>query len=407
MEFKGTLIVVKDIEKAVKFYHDLFGLEVVADNDGNIVLANGLFLQDAKFWKGFINKDITEKSNSAELYFEEENIEEFVEKLEKLYPDIEYVNRIMTHSWGQTVVRFYDLDGNLIEVGTPMEDLTDEDDDFDNMVKEYNDSVGSFCNNYRALNRFVMNNTIECCNSDIDLFDAIYDSVAKQYIVYDYEEIDATEDAGTSNIIVSKKRSFEAAATYKGKKTAVLNFANNHSVGGAPWSAGAQEESLCRCSTLYPCLNAASPDFHEKHKKLYQMGGIDNWGNDDLIYTPNVVVFKSDESAPKIMSKGDRFAVDVITSAAPELYGYYDKDEFRKAISSRIEKIIKVAKKENVEALILGAYGCGAFNNPPEIVAQEFKKLLQKYHFDIVEFAVYCYNDMTNYEIFKNTFLEK
>ncbi|MCQ2602464.1 MAG: glyoxalase, partial [Clostridia bacterium] len=47
-------------------------------------------------------------------------IEEFVEKLEKLYPDIEYVNRLMTHSWGQTVVRFYDLDGNLIEVGTPV-----------------------------------------------------------------------------------------------------------------------------------------------------------------------------------------------------------------------------------------------------------------------------------------------
>ena len=53
-----------------------------------------------------------------ELYFEESDIEAFVEKLEKLYPDIKYVNQLMTYSWGQKVVRFYDLDGNLIEVRT-------------------------------------------------------------------------------------------------------------------------------------------------------------------------------------------------------------------------------------------------------------------------------------------------
>ena len=60
------------------------------------------------------------KEHGVEVYFEEQNIERFVEKLERLYPDIQYVNRLMTHSWGQKVVRFYDLDGNLIEVGTPM-----------------------------------------------------------------------------------------------------------------------------------------------------------------------------------------------------------------------------------------------------------------------------------------------
>ncbi|MBQ9943113.1 MAG: glyoxalase, partial [Clostridia bacterium] len=51
---------------------------------------------------------------------EEPNIEQFVERLESLYPEIEYVNHLMIHSWGQRVVRFYDLDGNLIEVGTPV-----------------------------------------------------------------------------------------------------------------------------------------------------------------------------------------------------------------------------------------------------------------------------------------------
>lgn len=120
MKLKNILIVVKDIEKSKQFYHDLFGLNVVLDNDGNVILTEGLVLQDEKIWKEFLGKEIIPKSNSCELYFMEQNIEAFVEKLERLYPSIQYVNCLMTHSWGKKVIRFYDLDGNLIEVGTPV-----------------------------------------------------------------------------------------------------------------------------------------------------------------------------------------------------------------------------------------------------------------------------------------------
>lgn len=120
MKLKNILIVVKDIEKSRKFYQDLFGIDLVLDNDGNMILTEGLVLQDEKIWKSFLDRDIIPRSNSCELYFEEQDIESFVKKLERLYPSIEYVNRLMTHSWGQRVIRFYDLDGNLIEVGTPM-----------------------------------------------------------------------------------------------------------------------------------------------------------------------------------------------------------------------------------------------------------------------------------------------
>ncbi len=120
MKLKNILIVVKDIKKSKQFYHDLFGLDMVLDNDGNMILTEGLVLQDEKIWKEFLGKEIIPKSNSCELYFEENDIETFIEKLEKSYPSIQYVNRLMTHSWGQKVIRFYDLDGNLIEVGTPM-----------------------------------------------------------------------------------------------------------------------------------------------------------------------------------------------------------------------------------------------------------------------------------------------
>lgn len=120
MKLKNVLLVVKDIEKSKQFYHDLFGLDLVLDNNGNVILTEGLVLQDEKIWKDFLKKDILPQSNSCELYFEERDIEGFVQKLERLYPSIAYVNRLMTHSWGQKVLRFYDLDGNLIEVGTPM-----------------------------------------------------------------------------------------------------------------------------------------------------------------------------------------------------------------------------------------------------------------------------------------------
>lgn len=119
MKLKNVLIVVNDIEKSKKYYHDLFGLSTLLDNDGNMILTEGLVLQEEKYWKEFLQADIVPKNNHGELYFEEKNIEEFAEKLERLYPDTVYVNRLMTHSWGQKVLRFYDLDGNLIEVGTP------------------------------------------------------------------------------------------------------------------------------------------------------------------------------------------------------------------------------------------------------------------------------------------------
>ena len=119
MTYRGTLIVVKDCNKALKFYSDLFGLALVQDNDGNMELTGNIFLQEAGYWEKFIGRTAVQRNNSSELYFEESNIESFVKKLEMLYPETEYVNRLMTHSWGQRVVRVYDPDGNLIEVGSP------------------------------------------------------------------------------------------------------------------------------------------------------------------------------------------------------------------------------------------------------------------------------------------------
>ena len=261
---------------------------------------------------------------------------------------------------------------------------------------------------FRALNRFVMDHTYDVCTSNPDLAAAVAASQQGEYVVYQDEDIACPQDGPTVNIIISPRRTFEAARRYAGQKITVLNFANNHNVGGSPWTAGAQEESLCRCSTLYPCLEYMKPKFHDVHKRQFAQGEIDRWGNDDLIHTPGVVVFKSDESAPRMLPKNEWFAVDVVTGAAPQLSfdETFDEERLFRVLSSRIEKILRVAKKEAAEVLILGAFGCGAFRNPPRLVATAFKSLLEKYRFETVEFAVFTREDTpdNNFHTFERVF---
>ena len=261
---------------------------------------------------------------------------------------------------------------------------------------------------FRALNRFVMDHTCEMCTTNRELSLAISASQKMEYVVHQDESIDCEADGPTVHIIISRKRTFEAAQHYVGRKITLLNFANNHSVGGAPWSAGAQEESLCRCSTLYPCLKHLQSEFYDAHREQYGRGEIDEWGNDDLIYTPGVIVFKSDESAPKILPQEKWFAVNVITGAAPQLsfWETLDEDRLSRVLTSRIEKILRTAKKEGTEVLILGAFGCGAFHNPPELVAKVFKNLLGKYRFETVEFAIFNRRESpdNNFHTFERVF---
>ena len=118
MKYICTLIAVKDMEKSKKFYQDVLGLEVVGDFGANVTLTGGISLQTADTWKDFIHKeasDIIFGNNAAELYFEEDDIDAFVEKLNSF--DIDYVHPLLEHSWGQRAVRFYDPDKHIIEVG--------------------------------------------------------------------------------------------------------------------------------------------------------------------------------------------------------------------------------------------------------------------------------------------------
>lgn len=117
MKFKNILLAVKDINQSVEFYKNILNLKVISDFGDNKTLTGGISLQTIETWKNFIEADnVSFYHNSTELYFEEDNFDLFILKL-KSKGYIRYVHSVKEHGWGQRVVRFYDLDGNIIEVG--------------------------------------------------------------------------------------------------------------------------------------------------------------------------------------------------------------------------------------------------------------------------------------------------
>lgn len=123
MKLKNILIVVNDIEISKTFYKDLFGLQVITDFGENVILSEGLVLQERKTWESLIRKEVIQYSNATELYFEEYDLDAFVSKLKSSNYKVNYVDEFekmknnTNEDSGKRVIRIYDPDGHIIEVG--------------------------------------------------------------------------------------------------------------------------------------------------------------------------------------------------------------------------------------------------------------------------------------------------
>jgi uncharacterized protein (TIGR02452 family) len=264
----------------------------------------------------------------------------------------------------------------------------------------------------RKTNIEIFKNTMELYDTNSALKASIEKSLFSQRYYSQNENVVIptnirTEPAG---VIVSEKRSLEAAKAYakEGKRVCVLNFADWLTPGG--WvlkGSSAQEESLCRCSTLYPCISDDSMNklFYAPHK-AQRKNPMHILHNDDVIYTPGVIVFKSDVEFPELIDENDWYSVDIITCAAPRLrlrsgdkkkLGTSDDilcietEKLYSILSSRIARIFDIALLNQTDVIILGAFGCGAFKCPPEVVAKVFNDIIQNYtyNFETIEFPIY------------------
>lgn len=257
----------------------------------------------------------------------------------------------------------------------------------------------------------IFEDTRALCKTNRTIANAIKLSNEHQEIFLEGEPVlpEPKQFSEAAKIVVSKRRSFEAAWRYVGYETCVLNFASaTNPGGGVAWGSTAQEECLCRCSTLYANLVVRENwnRFYEPHRRqnnpLY---------NDDCIYTPDVLVFKTDSRIPMLLDPEDWLQCNVITCAAPNLRTNKDgsvrvsitDEELENLHIKRMRRILSIAAARGNEVVILGAYGCGAFKNPPEVVAKAMKKVVEEFrnYFRIIEFAVYCSpRDEKNYAVF-------
>ena len=198
----------------------------------------------------------------------------------------------------------------------------------------------------------------------------------------------------------------------------VLNFASSTNPGGGVTKGStAQEECLCRCSNLYLTLyqEKCIREYYNVNKKY-----MSNLGSDAIIYSRNVYVFK--DKNYNMLPVKDRFYVDVLTCAAPNLRenprNQYNSDASEEKLTltdeelynihvKRARNILNVAIKNEDDYLILGAFGCGAFRNNPEIVAKAYKDVLQDYMycFKVIDFAIIDGKYSNNYEIFKRVLI--
>ena len=121
LKFKCPLIAVSDIKESVRFYEEVIGDRVAMDFGENVTFEGGFSLQEMKRWKSLIHTDkVRRKSNDAELYFEEDDFDGFIAYL-KEFPELQFVHGVEEMPWGQRVIRFYDPDFHIIEVGESMD----------------------------------------------------------------------------------------------------------------------------------------------------------------------------------------------------------------------------------------------------------------------------------------------
>lgn len=268
----------------------------------------------------------------------------------------------------------------------------------------------------------IFEDTIRLCKNDDILKEAINYSRKEQFIVLDGPLLSEQSSVvhrydKSAEILVTTRRTYEAASAYQktDRKVCVLNFANAFRPGGGvKEGCTAQEECLCRCSTLYPCITERKTrqNYHERHKSLRLRGEYSNLANDDCIYTPQVVVMKTDTKEPKLMNLEEWYKTDVITCAAPDLRKPFknlmnvksvtpNDEELQKIHEKRGKRILEIAKRQKVDVLILGAFGCGVFGNRPDIVACAYKQIIKdyRYDFDTIEFAIA--GGGKNYDVFK------
>lgn len=295
--------------------------------------------------------------------------------------------------------------------------------------------------------RKVFIDTIKYCIDNKDKFDVKLDeenflSDNSKAINYDYKKFmestknDKIKNETPAKVWLTNGKSLQSLNAVNArlkidpkdsKNVAVLNFANYYQPGGGVvQGCTAQEECLCRVTTLYPHLATKSmiKEFYSKHTLM--PSNIDEWKEsgifNEAIYTTGVKQIKEDYGVGRVGEYVDGSEFNVITAAAPDFreYDLNKKDilKYKKYMKDLWRMILSIAYKNGDKHLVLGALGCGAFKNDPNLVAESFYDVINEIGpggnkwancFENIIMPIFVANksDKRNYDAFKKFYDEK
>ena len=256
-----------------------------------------------------------------------------------------------------------------------------------------------------SLNINGIQNDIQLPQVDIEEVIVISPSYGEELLTMDLSPYKkSNETSENCKISVINADSFEAGRKYE--NALVMNFANAHCPGGGfRMGANAQEEALCRCSTLYASIASKKADemymFNNTHASRVE--------SDYMLISPNVVVFRDE----KYNLLPEPVVMGVVTVPAPNRHGaalLANGKMIKETFIRRIRIMLAAAAKNGYKTLVLGAWGCGAFGNKPEDVAEYFRQIIidEGYGkcFDEICFAIYGREDGHNITTFRKVFMK-
>jgi uncharacterized protein (TIGR02452 family) len=257
--------------------------------------------------------------------------------------------------------------------------------------------------NKRTKNVSVAKETIEVLSNKqytsrngnvVEITEALNNAIEKTILIKN-EVLESPTITTTSTIEVTDETTSQAGhrLSDSGEDVVVLNFASGRNPGGG-FLAGAlaQEEDLCRDSGLYFCLKK-KPQFYNENILCE-----DSYYTDNMIYSPKVPFFR--DANKEFLDKP--YYLSVITAPAPNVSAMekVDAEKLLMTLRRRVNKILTIAAHYNHKTIVLGAWGCGAFGNAADQVAEVFKTELQTFScFEKVCFAVY--DPRPNQEVLK------
>ncbi len=213
------------------------------------------------------------------------------------------------------------------------------------------------------------------------------------------ETFEASSDRPMCKITVTNSDTYAAAKKFD--SVLAMNFANAHQPGGGfRAGANAQEEALCRCSTLYRSITS------DKAKEMYTYNNthVSKVESDYMLISKDVLVFRNEN----LELLEEPFKTSVVTIPAPNRRGaafFASSSLIEETFRRRIRIMVKAAIERGYKNMVLGAWGCGAFGNKPTEVARYFKEIIvdEGYgrFFDEICFAIYGSEDGRNITAFR------